>query len=1572
MKSFSILLWFFIGSSLISCAKVGLQGTTLPSTFEGVQGAVPISPTTIRLSWTLQARFSEYRIYRKGFTNPLKVVTFATADITGLAPDTFYEFSVTGVVSDTKEEIGYTKFTTVKTLPNFAGIPSVGGAKPQANGAVEVQWVNLGSNITYKVFARRENESWNLNAPVATVVNAEVAAIESLTSGARYCFWVMAHYLDDTKEPLNVSDAYLNLKAPCVLVQSLLPNPPTVKINSVFTGSRPWFTSYGNPDYTAEIIDRVTNTRVAGLRGEGEFRAEQPLTQGLKDLYVRVSDGSKTSVVDLQMDGKAGSEILKGKKPLIKTLEGAGAPTPLLPRLIGGGLGMQELGKDMVVGDFNCDGLKDVAISAPRATPYISSGSVESTGAVAVYYGFDPPPVDNGNGGVIDLLPGLKTDVAPNPDASAPFPQLIYYTGMTTNARMGTRLARGNVNGDCFSRYKAALAETPDSKTDRVGLCDDLYTPTVQPINPNKASKIFSCDDLAIQGNDGSVFMVFGDPVKGLVSGAGGNAFGFNETTCDPTSFKCRPGKYKEATTKSVHSITLGDFNNDGYDDLAMAVELTTPLKRQVQILRGDRSGLFPNSNTAKAHAVIDAASLPAGVWDTNVAMTAAESISEEFGYAIGTAYNSRDCVAHGGFVFRPPPPFGFGEAPRAKGFDFTKCDDLVIGIPERAAGRGSVLACKGVQSDTASDKQKIESWECRESYPNLSAGVSPEAVNVEAKRYGASILGVPNQNGYPLTSGVIGTTNNTPKIAGAVFVGAPNSTVSGATNAGVVFGYYVTPRSTDFLNGGIYAVLKPQQAVLAVNRVACNSRNDNVDLFGGTVFGCENQLIHTNPPEAGVLFGSSLGSVEDIESTSRGIPSFAVGAPNRTVASSNGQRQIAGHGVIYLYKPEVTFGFENNGATRIDSPQLSDNETSCAPSSTGCTWYSGGVNPFGASIIYAPDLTVGAQFGSGGIVGADFNGDGQGDLLVGAPFQSAPAYYNGSAFMFRSQGTFAAAVNTVDQTLNPNFSKELNYKYERAKIIGDINGDGYDDVMTHISVANTIELVVFYGSPSGLITTPLPSRNPLFPTDPVKLVVDLDTGFGREFHKIGSVNGDSYDDMLIIGSSASYIFYGSSSGVVASTPPAIAPVGQNPLRFATSAGVNFNSSGSLQGGSASDASGSYANFNPANRSVAFGDFNGDKFSDFAIGSTSVVTPLTGGAYMTGINKGRVFVFYGSGSGPQTDRTTGVINMSSTAYPVKVTDPCDTTNVCSVQILASNDTATQTAQFGWNVVGVSSLDVDDGETFDELVVSDPGFNANRGRVYLFKGTAKGLNPTPVQKLDAAAANIVNSKFGTSVISAGDINGDGTGDLVVSAPGSAQVGGPRVYIYYSRKVAGANVFYGFPAQSLPTTDLFSGTGANLRLSENALHVSTADPRPQSILSTDFFGAGEGFGFGLAAAGDINDDGYADVVVNMPGKDYDLEEVLLDTGAVIIYFGGPLGLKIQTAPSTTPKCLEGGSGVCEPALIYLPAREAYEASYLSSSPSGDINNDGVPEVLIGAPGRRHPSGQAFSTGVVYVLY
>ena len=179
--------------------------------------------------------------------------------------------------------------------------------------------------------------------------------------------------------------------------------------------------------------------------------------------------------------------------------------------------------------------------------------------------------------------------------------------------------------------------------------------------------------------------------------------------------------------------------------------------------------------------------------------------------------------------------------------------------------------------------------------------------------------------------------------------------------------------------------------------------------------------------------------------------------------------------------------------------------------------------------------------------------------------------------------------------------------------------------------------------------------------------------------------------------------------------------------------------------------------------------------------------------------------------------------------------------------------------------------------------------------YFNKQNNNPINTSPTngeaiqEKFFTGAA--ANDFFGYSVSTAGDVNGDGYDDVIVGAYGNATGGidAGRAYIYY-----GGNIFN-----------------------------SIADVILTGAAASDFFGSS------VSAAGDVNGDGYDDVVVGANSNDAGGN----DAGRAYIYFGG--------------------SSMNNTADVILTGAAANDAFGSSVSTAGDVNGDGYSDVIIGAP-------------------
>ncbi len=170
-----------------------------------------------------------------------------------------------------------------------------------------------------------------------------------------------------------------------------------------------------------------------------------------------------------------------------------------------------------------------------------------------------------------------------------------------------------------------------------------------------------------------------------------------------------------------------------------------------------------------------------------------------------------------------------------------------------------------------------------------------------------------------------------------------------------------------------------------------------------------------------------------------------------------------------------------------------------------------------------------------------------------------------------------------------------------------------------------------------------------------------------------------------------------------------------------------------------------------------------------------------------------------------------------------------------VKIIREWDGEAAGDQFGWIARRIGDVD---GDSIPDFVTSAPGKSldgANAGRVYVYSGKSGKL----VWSADGKAGD----QLGIGIEAAGDVNHDGIPDVVASAPGAG-----KAYVY-------------------------SGKDGKL------LITMTAEDRA------------DGFGRHVAGVGDVNGDGYADVMVGAPDNNH-------HQGAAYVYSGrdGALLLKL----------------------------------------------------------------------------
>ena len=216
--------------------------------------------------------------------------------------------------------------------------------------------------------------------------------------------------------------------------------------------------------------------------------------------------------------------------------------------------------------------------------------------------------------------------------------------------------------------------------------------------------------------------------------------------------------------------------------------------------------------------------------------------------------------------------------------------------------------------------------------------------------------------------------------------------------------------------------------------------------------------------------------------------------------------------------------------------------------------------------------------------------------------------------------------------------------------------------------------------------------------------------------------------------------------------------------------------------------------------------------------------------------------------------------------------------------------------------------------YDDVIVGAPGGDYAK----LFYG---GETFDTIPDLIFRDYKEFNCQFGCSIAGGGDVNGDGYPDIIIGAS-STYIGPncPPLCLI----TGAAYVYFGGP--DIDTT-------ADLTLIVGDWQTQT--------------GWYYGFGDAVAIPGDLNGDGYDDIVVGAPNDDYDAH------GRVYIYYGGP---DIDTVYD-----------------VLLEGEEVFDNLGLSLSAIGDLNDDGFDDVLIGAPMfENNIPGKPYQGGKAYLVY
>lgn len=293
-----------------------------------------------------------------------------------------------------------------------------------------------------------------------------------------------------------------------------------------------------------------------------------------------------------------------------------------------------------------------------------------------------------------------------------------------------------------------------------------------------------------------------------------------------------------------------------------------------------------------------------------------------------------------------------------------------------------------------------------------------------------------------------------------------------------------------------------------------------------------------------------------------------------------------------------------------------------------------------------------------------------------------------------------------------------------------------------------------------------------------------------------------------------------------------------------------------------------------------------------------------------------------------------------------------------------------TAYYGWSVAGIGDLD---GDGYDEIMVgASRDSSANQvGRALVYRGGPSGPSLAPMWIGHGTA---LASRYGVSVTGLGDVNGDGHPDVAVGAYNHPSAAGRpgSVFVYYGdgttlgttpTRIDGDVHLSWFGYATGRAGDVNADGFDDLVVGATyASHPDTFEGRaylylggPAGIATTpawviDGDNPGAGLGYAVGGAGDVNADGYDDVLIGAHHYDTTLVETFEGQGRAFLYYGGPGGL------SPTPSWWVTGRN-----------RQAHRGRAVGRA--GDVDGDGVDDLLVSD---LRYTGTAFSEGRLEVFY